>query len=73
MTVNLIHGLLKSESKDEVFIIDAGDGKGYLSSRLALEYGYKVLGIDSNQSNTESALKRNRKLQVIYSKSKKKK
>ncbi|KAL9913663.1 putative methyltransferase-like protein 25 [Glossina fuscipes fuscipes] len=66
MTVNLLYGLLKSEPKDDVFIIDAGDGKGYLSSRLALEYGYKVLGIDSNQSNTESALERNRKLQKAW-------
>uniref|UniRef100_A0A1A9WV49 Methyltranfer_dom domain-containing protein n=1 Tax=Glossina brevipalpis TaxID=37001 RepID=A0A1A9WV49_9MUSC len=66
LTVNLINGLLKSKPKEEVVVIDAGDGKGYLSSHLALEYGYKVLGIDSNQSNTESALERNRKLEKAW-------
>ena len=43
-------------------IIDIGDGKGYLSSRLALEYKFSVLGIDGNPSNTERATKRNEKL-----------
>lgn len=38
---------------------------GYLSSRLALEYKLKVLGIDSNSDNTENALKRNARLEVI--------
>lgn len=39
---------------------------GYLSSRLALEYKLRVLGIDANSSNTENALKRNSKLEVIF-------
>lgn len=45
-------------------VIDAGDGKGYLSSRLALEYDLRILGIDSNKVNTENALKRQSKLEV---------
>lgn len=46
-------------------IIDAGDGKGYLSSRLALEYKLRVLGIDANPDNTENAVKRSTRLEVI--------
>lgn len=48
---------------DRMFIIDAGDGKGYLSSRLALEHGLKVLGVDSSSVNTVGAEKRNSKLE----------
>lgn len=44
------------------FVIDVGDGKGYLSSRLSLEFKLKVLGIDGNLSNTKEAEKRNQKL-----------
>lgn len=47
---------------DQVAVIDAGDGKGYLSSRVALEHGIKVLGIDSNEGHTVSAEKRRDKL-----------
>lgn len=49
---------------DQVAVIDAGDGKGYLSSRVALEHGIKVLGIDSNEGHTVSAEKRRDKLKV---------
>lgn len=45
-------------------ILDVGDGKGYLSSRLSLEYHLDVLGIDGNPSNSEQAEKRNKKLKV---------
>jgi len=55
--------LVKSSSQGS-YIVDAGDGKGYLSSRLALQYGHRVLGIDANAENTQNALSRNRKLQV---------
>lgn len=48
----------------ELFIIDAGDGKGYLSSRLAIEYKLKVLGVDANNLNSMGAVKRNVKLMV---------
>lgn len=53
-------------SSQNCSIVDAGDGKGYLSSRLALQYGHRVLGIDANAANTENALSRNRKLQVYF-------
>lgn len=36
-------------------MIDAGDGKGYLSTHLSIAYGIKVLGIDSKCSRTSSA------------------
>lgn len=69
LTAALVNMLVKStaaatEDTDSLHIIDAGDGKGYLSSRLALQYGHRVLGIDANTTNTENALSRNRKLQV---------
>lgn len=44
------------------FIVDVGDGKGYFSSRLNLEFKLKVLGIDGNQKNTMEAVKRNHQL-----------
>ncbi|EDX15539.1 methyltransferase-like protein 25 [Drosophila simulans] len=61
----LVDQLVKN-SGQECFIVDAGDGKGYLSSRLALQYGHRVLGIDANAANTENALNRNRKLQRAW-------
>lgn len=47
-------------------IIDAGDGKGYLSSRLALQYRRTVLGVDASTSNTENALDRKQKLEKAW-------
>lgn len=44
-------------------VIDIGDGKGYLSSHLALQYGLKVLGLDSCNSKTIGAAERVNKLQ----------
>ncbi|KAL7736341.1 hypothetical protein ACLKA6_014812 [Drosophila palustris] len=57
---------MSSASSESCFVVDAGDGKGYLSSRLALQYGHRVLGIDANTTNTENALSRNRKLQRAW-------
>lgn len=45
-------------------VVDVGGGKGYLSSILALHYGFRVLGVDSSQVNTHGAAKRTQKLQV---------
>lgn len=39
-------------------LVDIGDGKGYLSSFLALYYNIPVLGIDASVANTDGALKR---------------
>lgn len=67
ITAELVNDLIKSSPwQEDAVIVDAGDGKGYLSSRLALEYGHKVLGIDSNTSNTENAIERNKRLKVSY-------
>lgn len=65
LTAVLVDQLVKNSGQD-CFIVDAGDGKGYLSSRLALQYGHRVLGIDANAANTENALNRNRKLQRAW-------
>uniref|UniRef100_A0A034VQK5 Methyltransferase-like protein 25 n=1 Tax=Bactrocera dorsalis TaxID=27457 RepID=A0A034VQK5_BACDO len=62
----LIHSVSSSTSNNEVYIVDAGDGKGYLSSRLALQYKHRVLGIDFQELNTENALERNRKLERVW-------
>lgn len=43
-------------------LIDIGDGKGYLSSALAMYNGLKVLGVDSSHINTKGAAKRVDKL-----------
>lgn len=43
-------------------ILDLGSGKGYLSQYLALQYGLNVIGVDSSDSNTQNAAKRNDKL-----------
>lgn len=46
------------DKSQERVIIDAGSGLGYLSSWLAFNYNFKVLGIDSRPLNSESAEKR---------------
>ncbi|KAH8398964.1 hypothetical protein KR222_004294 [Zaprionus bogoriensis] len=72
LTAALVDKLVRSteaaagDGSNACHIVDAGDGKGYLSSRLALQYGHRVLGIDANTSNTENALSRNRKLQRAW-------
>lgn len=61
----VVVGKNSGDDLNRVAVIDAGDGKGYLSSRVALEHGIKVLGIDSNEGHTASAEKRRDKLKVI--------
>lgn len=58
------YGRDESDAAQDLSVIDAGDGKGYLSSRLALEHQLTVLGIDANVSHTEAALKRTQQLGV---------
>lgn len=43
-------------------VLDLGSGKGYLSEYLALHFGYTVVGVDSQQVNTDGAWKRNAKV-----------
>lgn len=52
------------KDKKTLGVIDAGDGKGYLSTRLSLEHNVKVLGVDYNPVNTRGALIRSEKLEV---------
>ncbi|KAG8439526.1 hypothetical protein GDO86_005649 [Hymenochirus boettgeri] len=47
-------------------VIDLGAGKGYLSSYLSMRYDLEVYGIDSSDSNTDGANKRNRKLKKYW-------
>lgn len=54
----------------EPIVVDAGDGKGYLSSHLALKYKIKVLGVDAQSNHTNSAINRLGKLEVIYKQTK---
>lgn len=51
-----------SQSEKKLCIIDAGDGKGYLSSHLSVAYDLKVLGIDSKCSRTLAAFVRQKLL-----------
>lgn len=43
-------------------VIDVGSGKGYLGSYLSLRHGLNVIGLDSNSSNTWSAVRRGTKV-----------
>ncbi|RZC34947.1 methyltransferase-like protein 25 [Asbolus verrucosus] len=47
-------------------LVDIGDGKGYLSSLLALHHGIPVLGVDASNINTCSAVKRVNKLSKVW-------
>lgn len=67
--VNIIADVIASmcaSTRDEraLGVIDAGDGKGYLSTRLSLEHDIKVLGVDYNPGNTLGAILRSEKLEV---------
>ncbi|XP_063700037.1 probable methyltransferase-like protein 25 [Culicoides brevitarsis] len=65
ITASLVNDLCKNIeriSSEKPVIIDAGDGKGYLSSMLALQYGKFVLGIDASEINTQGAEKRKQKM-----------
>lgn len=54
-------------NKEALGVIDAGDGKGYLSTRLSLEHNIKVLGVDYNPTNTLGAQVRSELLEVSTS------
>lgn len=53
-----------TDHRKPLCVIDAGDGKGYLSTRLSLEHKIKVLGVDCNPTNVTGALKRSKLLEV---------
>lgn len=52
-------------SDRNLYVVDAGGGKGYLSTHLALEHKIKVLGVDWNPENTINALNRFEKYGVM--------
>lgn len=45
ISAKVIAALVKSQGNENI-VIDVGDGKGYLSSRLSLEYQLSVLGVE---------------------------
>lgn len=47
-------------------LIDIGDGKGYLSSMLAMHHKIPILGIDASYINTNSSVKRVEKLSKVW-------
>ncbi|KAF2899991.1 hypothetical protein ILUMI_06184, partial [Ignelater luminosus] len=52
--------------KKTTHVVDIGDGKGYLSSMLALHHTIPVLGIDASLINTDGAVKRVRMLSKVW-------
>lgn len=53
---------------EHLYVVDAGGGKGYLSTHLALAHKIKVLGVDWNPDHTINAMNRSEKLEVIIDK-----
>ena len=50
---------------DSNIIVDIGNGKGYLSSILALHHRLRVLGLDCKETNADGAVRTTTKLEVI--------
>nr|XP_023023967.1 methyltransferase-like protein 25 isoform X1 [Leptinotarsa decemlineata] len=63
--LSCVSAALKSISRTS-HLIDIGDGRGYLSSMLALHYKIPILGVDASVINTHSAVKRVEKLSKIW-------
>ncbi|XP_071832700.1 probable methyltransferase-like protein 25 isoform X2 [Apostichopus japonicus] len=57
---HLCSSLIRQQQIEKV--IDIGSGKGYLSQYLTLQFGVRVIGIDSSDTNTHGAKERGRKL-----------
>lgn len=53
---------------ENLYVVDAGGGKGYLSAYLALEHKIKVLGVDWNPNITINAVNRSGRLEVTIKK-----
>lgn len=54
----------QANNQQALNVIDAGSGKGYLSTSLSLEHKIKVLGVDCNPTNINGALARSEILEV---------
>ncbi|CAH1128051.1 unnamed protein product [Ceutorhynchus assimilis] len=66
--VEILSGIaaaIKTLSKTS-HLIDIGDGKGYLSSMLALHHKIPVLGVDASEINTNGAVDRANKLSKVW-------
>jgi hypothetical protein len=48
------------------YILDIGGGQGYLSSVLALQYGYHVIAIDSNVNQVDGGESRYKRILNLY-------
>lgn len=60
LTAEVVAVLARKTNVEQV--IDLGSGKGYLGSYLSLRHGLNVVGLDSNSSNTWSAVRRGKKV-----------
>lgn len=62
--VEVLSGLCASLNSisNSAYLVDIGDGKGYLSSVLALSYKLPVLGIEASLKKTKGAIERVEKL-----------
>lgn len=59
VAADVVASICTSTASDaDLYVVDAGGGKGYLSTHLALEHKIKVLGVDWNTDNTINALNR---------------
>lgn len=61
-----IVGILSRARQKTPLILDFGDGKGYLSTRVSLEFNLKTLGIDASDQNSREAELRNAKLTKLW-------
>ncbi|KAL7042552.1 hypothetical protein ACKWTF_001189 [Chironomus riparius] len=61
-----IVGILSRARHKKPLILDFGDGKGYLSTRVSLEFNLKTLGIDASDQNAREAELRNKKLTKLW-------
>ncbi|XP_070494942.1 probable methyltransferase-like protein 25 [Chironomus tepperi] len=61
-----IVGILSRTRDKKPLILDFGDGKGYLSTRVSLEFNLKTLGIDASDQNAREAELRNAKLTKLW-------
>lgn len=69
VTADTVASICASTAHDKnLYVVDAGGGKGYLSAYLALEHKIKVLGVDCNPNITINAVNRSEKLEVTIKK-----
>lgn len=66
IAAKVVAALVRARGKTDNLVVDFGDGKGYLTTRLALEYKLRTLGIDANSNNSLEAEIRHEKLIKVW-------